>query len=32
MKPFTFYLDWIISGQFAGLCWAKEKGLYRGLG
>jgi ABC-type nitrate/sulfonate/bicarbonate transport system substrate-binding protein len=28
MQPFTFYLDWIITGQFAGLCWAQEKGLY----
>lgn len=28
MQPFTFFLDWVISGQFAGLCWAVEKGLY----
>jgi ABC-type nitrate/sulfonate/bicarbonate transport system substrate-binding protein len=28
MEPFTFYLDWAISSQFAGLCWAKDKGLY----
>ena len=28
MQPFTFYLDWVITGQFAGLCWAQEKGLY----
>lgn len=28
MQPFTFYLDWIITGQFAGLCWAQAKGLY----
>ena len=28
MQPLTFYLDWIISGQFAGLCWAQAKGLY----
>lgn len=32
MQPFTFYLDWIITGQFAGLCWAQEKGLYRQAG
>ena len=28
MQPFTFYLDFYLSGQFAGLCWAQEKGLY----
>jgi ABC-type nitrate/sulfonate/bicarbonate transport system substrate-binding protein len=32
MQSFTFFLDWIISGQFAGLCWAVEKGLYRQAG
>ncbi len=32
MQPFTFYLDWIITGQFAGLCWAQEKGLYNQVG
>ncbi len=26
--PFRFYLDWVICGQFAGLCWAQAKGLY----
>ena len=26
--PFSFYLDWIICAQFAGLCWAKAAGLY----
>ena len=28
LTPFTFYLDWMICAQFAGLCWAKAKGLY----
>lgn len=28
MHPFPFYLDWIISGQFVGLCWAHARGLY----
>ncbi len=28
MKPFTFFLDFIIASQFAGLCWAQRKGLY----
>ena len=28
MQPFPFYLDWIISGQFVGLCWAYRRGLY----
>lgn len=28
-ERFTFYLDWIVNGQFAGLCWALEKGLYQ---
>jgi NitT/TauT family transport system substrate-binding protein len=32
LTPFTFYLDWIICGQFAGLCWAQAKGLYRSAG
>jgi ABC-type nitrate/sulfonate/bicarbonate transport system substrate-binding protein len=30
--PFHFYLDWIMCAQFAGLCWAAEKGLYRQAG
>jgi NitT/TauT family transport system substrate-binding protein len=30
--PFVFYLDWIFCAQFAGLCWAKEKGLYADAG
>lgn len=29
---FTFYLDWIVCAQFAGLCWAKAKGLYTSAG
>jgi ABC-type nitrate/sulfonate/bicarbonate transport system substrate-binding protein len=32
LVPFTFYLDWICCAQFAGLCWAKEKGLYADAG
>lgn len=32
MQRFTFYLDWVISGQFAGLCWAQAKGLYAQVG
>ena len=28
MMHFTFYLDWVICAQFAGLCWAQAKGLY----
>ena len=32
LQPFTFYLDWVICGQFAGLCWAQAKGLYRQAG
>lgn len=27
-RPFTFYLDWVASAQFAGLYWALENGLY----
>lgn len=27
-SSFNFYLDWIICAQFAGQCWAQEKGLY----
>ena len=32
MQPFKFYLDWIINSQFAGLCWALDKGFYRQAG
>ena len=32
MTPFTFYLDWVICAQFAGLCWAQAKGLYAAAG
>ena len=26
--PFTFYLDWLPNAQFAGICWALDRGLY----
>jgi NitT/TauT family transport system substrate-binding protein len=29
---FTFYLDWIVGAQFAGLLWASENGLYEANG
>jgi len=32
MTPFTFYLDWVLCAQFAGLCWAQAKGLYTAAG
>ena len=32
MTNFTFYLDWVICAQFAGICWAQAKGLYRAAG
>ncbi|HMR68134.1 MAG TPA: ABC transporter substrate-binding protein [Anaerolineae bacterium] len=32
MQPMTFFLDWIMNSQFAGLCWALEKGLYASAG
>lgn len=32
MKKFTFFLDFVMEGQFAGLCWALEKGLYKEAG
>jgi ABC-type nitrate/sulfonate/bicarbonate transport system substrate-binding protein len=32
MTPFTFYLDWVLCAQFAGLCWAQAKGLYAAAG
>jgi ABC-type nitrate/sulfonate/bicarbonate transport system substrate-binding protein len=28
MTPFRFYLDWDLNCQFAGLIWAREKGLF----
>lgn len=28
MTPFTFYFDWVMCAQFAGLCWAQANGLY----
>ena len=28
MTPFTFVLDWHLNCQFAGLIWARDKGLY----
>ncbi len=31
-KTFSFYLDWIVCAQFAGIFWAKEHGLYEALG
>jgi NitT/TauT family transport system substrate-binding protein len=30
--PFTFYLDWKLGAQFAGLLWASEEGLYEASG
>jgi NitT/TauT family transport system substrate-binding protein len=29
---FTFYLDWLVCSQFAGIFWAKEHRLYEALG
>ncbi len=29
---FTFYLDWIVGAQFAGLLWASANGLYEAIG
>lgn len=29
---FTFYLDWIVCAQFAGIFWAKEHGFYEAKG
>ena len=31
-KEFTFYLDWLPNVQFAGICWALDRGLYRDAG
>ncbi len=28
MTPFTFFLDWELNCQFAGLIWARDRGLY----
>lgn len=28
-KPFAFYLDWLPNAQFAGICWALDRGLYK---
>ena len=28
-QPFAFYLDWLPNAQFAGICWALDRGLYR---
>ena len=27
-QPFGFYLDWLPNAQFAGICWALDRGLY----
>jgi NitT/TauT family transport system substrate-binding protein len=32
MIPFTFYLDWVLCAQFAGLAWAQAKGIYAAAG
>ena len=32
MIPFTFYFDWVMCAQFAGLCWAQATELYRAAG
>ncbi|MDE0305744.1 MAG: ABC transporter substrate-binding protein [Albidovulum sp.] len=31
-QEFTFYLDWLPNVQFAGICWALDRGLYRSAG
>lgn len=31
-QPFTFLLDWQPNVQFAGICWALDRGLYRSVG
>lgn len=31
-QRFTFYLDWLPNVQFAGICWALDRGLYRKAG
>ncbi len=30
--PLTFYLDWLVCAQFAGIVWAQESGLYEAAG
>lgn len=32
MIPFSFYFDWVMCAQFAGLCWTHAKGLYSAAG
>lgn len=32
LTPFTFVLDWHLNCQFAGLIWARDKGLYQAAG
>ncbi|MCE2524138.1 MAG: ABC transporter substrate-binding protein [Rhodobacteraceae bacterium] len=31
-QEFTFYLDWLPNVQFAGICWALDRGLYQDAG
>ncbi len=31
-QEFTFYLDWVPNVQFAGICWALDRGLYEDAG
>ena len=31
-QPFVFYLDWLPNAQFAGICWALDRGLYEDAG
>ncbi len=31
-QDFAFYLDWLPNAQFAGICWALDRGLYRRAG
>ena len=31
-QEFTFFLDWLPNVQFAGICWALDRGLYREAG
>ena len=31
-QDFAFYLDWLPNAQFAGICWALDRGLYRDAG
>ena len=31
-QEFSFYLDWLPNVQFAGICWALDRGLYRDAG